>query len=606
VGRKFTSAEVEVTAKDKTGEGLKSVGTRVGALTKLVKTYWAEIATAYLVMKKVVAVLNDWTKESRAQEQAVMKLNTVMKSMGTYSFEASKEMLDFADSMQRVTTFSDEVIINGQALMSTFRSIGRDIFPDAMEAAMDMSVVFGQDLQSSVVQLGKALNDPITGLTALRRVGVSFSEQQKEQIKYYQETNQLAKAQAIILNELNSEFGNAAKAMGQTAGGQAVILKNKISELKEELGFMIDSEMPAFLELANRIAETLMKWVGAINANKKALKEWRDQVADMNKAELTEAIKQQDAVVQSLANQLKPIQDVIEKNKWLTKEYREANKAYKELIPQYDDSIKKLYDLNEALKNYDKSHRAAKKTTEEIAPVMVVAKKATEDYIKTWDEWQKARFGERSPAQEGGFGEMFDEEAITNAQDYAAAFSSAMGPVVEETTALQKAFGELLITQEEMAVFTATTFRDSMISGFDAIMTGTKSLKEGLKDMIASFLVGLGRMFFTQFLAYLLFRPGKAAKALAASVAAYAGAAVVRSLAKGGEFVTQGPELIQVGDNPSGRERVSVTPEGSPGFNQSGAMGGDVYFDGDKVGRWIAKQVRAKNIPIYKGALVSS
>ena len=36
------------------------------------------------------------------------------------------------------------------------------------------------------------------------------------------------------------------------------------------------------------------------------------------------------------------------------------------------------------------------------------------------------------------------------------------------------------------------------------------------------------------------------------------------SFAQGGDFVTSGPQMIQVGDNPGGRERVQVTPLSSP------------------------------------------
>jgi hypothetical protein len=167
------------------------------------------------------------------------------------------------------------------------------------------------------------------------------------------------------------------------------------------------------------------------------------------------------------------------------------------------------------------------------------------------------------------------------------------------------------MTQEDMAEFVATTFRDSMIDGFDAVMSGAKSLKDGLKDMIAGFLQALGKMFFTQFLAYLLFAPRKAMGALAASIAAYAGAAVVRSLAKGGEFVTQGPELMMVGDNPSGRERVSVTPAESPAYNQPQGGGewvihNHIHLNGREIQNFITRSTRSKEIAIYKGALVSS
>ena len=41
---------------------------------------------------------------------------------------------------------------------------------------------------------------------------------------------------------------------------------------------------------------------------------------------------------------------------------------------------------------------------------------------------------------------------------------------------------------------------------------------------------------------------------------------------KGGDFVTSGPQVIMVGDNPGGKERVQVTPISSP--NTSGPQNG--------------------------------
>jgi len=44
------------------------------------------------------------------------------------------------------------------------------------------------------------------------------------------------------------------------------------------------------------------------------------------------------------------------------------------------------------------------------------------------------------------------------------------------------------------------------------------------------------------------------------------------SFAQGGDFVTSGPQMMMVGDNPGGRERVQVTPLSSP--NQNGPQQG--------------------------------
>jgi predicted nuclease with TOPRIM domain len=78
----------------------------------------------------------------------------------------------------------------------------------------------------------------------------------------------------------------------------------------------------------------------------------------------------------------------------------------------------------------------------------------------------------------------------------------------------------------------------------------------------------------------------------AASALAFLTAGVVRALgdqitaaAQGVDFVTDGPQLLMVGDNPGGRERVTVEPTSSP--NTRGPAGGplhlQIYLDGRSI-----------------------
>jgi hypothetical protein len=100
--------------------------------------------------------------------------------------------------------------------MQTFRAVSGDTFDRSIELSVDLAEVLGTDLRSQVVQLGKALEDPITGLTALRRVGVSFTESQKEQIKTLVASGEALKAQGIILDTISKQVGGAAEG---AAGG---------------------------------------------------------------------------------------------------------------------------------------------------------------------------------------------------------------------------------------------------------------------------------------------------------------------------------------------------------------------------------------------------
>lgn len=187
-------------------------------------------------LQTVEGFLGDSVQEASDSENAISQLEAVIKSTGGVAGVTSKQAQDLASSLQKVTKYSDEAVLGGENMLLTFTSIGKDIFPRATKTILDMSTALNQDLKSSAIQLGKALNDPITGVTALRRVGVQFSDEQETMIKKMVESGNLMQAQTFILDELQKEFGGSAEAAGKTFAGQLEILKNKLSDIKERIG----------------------------------------------------------------------------------------------------------------------------------------------------------------------------------------------------------------------------------------------------------------------------------------------------------------------------------------------------------------------------------
>src|ERR1700712_5749455 len=59
---------------------------------------------------------------------------------------------------------------------------------------------------------GKALNDPLKGISALSRAGVTFTQSQQDSIKAMVGANDLLGAQKIILGEVEKQVGGTAKA----------------------------------------------------------------------------------------------------------------------------------------------------------------------------------------------------------------------------------------------------------------------------------------------------------------------------------------------------------------------------------------------------------
>src|SRR3972149_11993329 len=174
--------------------------------------------------------------EASESEQKVAELNAVLKSTGGIAGVTAKQALDLATAFQKTTRFSDEAVLSGENMLLTFTNIGKDVFPQATEVMLDMSQALGQDIKSSAIQLGKALQDSIQGVTALRRVGVNFTEDQQKMIESMVESGDLMGAQKFILQELQTEFGGSARAAGETFAGQLDILKNSLLNVAEGIG----------------------------------------------------------------------------------------------------------------------------------------------------------------------------------------------------------------------------------------------------------------------------------------------------------------------------------------------------------------------------------
>lgn len=136
----------------------------------------------------------------------------VIKSTGGVAGVTAQQVADLADKYSILNGVQDDVVQHVENVLLTFTKIGKDIFPDVTQAALDMSAALGTDTQGAALQLGKALQDPIKGVTALRRAGVSLDEQQIKTIKSLVKQGRLHEAQAIILKEVAKEFGGVAKA----------------------------------------------------------------------------------------------------------------------------------------------------------------------------------------------------------------------------------------------------------------------------------------------------------------------------------------------------------------------------------------------------------
>lgn len=197
--------------------------------------------------------------DAAIESQKVTKqTEAVLKSMGDASNVTAKQVADLSTKLSMQTGVDDELIQSGENILLTFGKVrnevgkGNDIFTRGTKAALDMSVALGTDMKGASIQVGKALNDPVKGLTALGRAGVSFTQQQKDQVKAMVAAGDTLGAQKLILSELEKQFKGSAAAQATSGEKLKVVWGN----LQEELGARL---VPVVEKAAGFLADKLPK-----------------------------------------------------------------------------------------------------------------------------------------------------------------------------------------------------------------------------------------------------------------------------------------------------------------------------------------------------------
>lgn len=198
--------------------------------------------------------LGDSINEARDARKAMAQTAAVMRSMGRT--EAPKAITKMINRLEELSGIDGDALREMTNVMFTFGNVTGKTFTRANELALDLSVAFGKDLQSSAVMVGKAINDPIKGLTALSRIGVSFTAKQEEQIKAMMGVNDVAGAQKIIMRELTKQVGGSAKAQADGIAKTQVAWGN----LKEAIGETLMSVSTGGGNLADMLKDAT-KWI---------------------------------------------------------------------------------------------------------------------------------------------------------------------------------------------------------------------------------------------------------------------------------------------------------------------------------------------------------
>lgn len=173
-------------------------------------------ATAGLVLgiKKVVGLAAE-------QEKQQLLLSQAMKQAGTFTQEAFNHNLEYAKSLQEMTTFGDEAILGVQRMLSNFGVEG-EMLDKLTKATLDLATAKGMDLKAAADLVAKSVGSSTNALT---RYGIEV----KGAVGSTERMNMAAE-------NITKIFGGSAQAMAGTFAGQVRQMKNALGDAGEEIG----------------------------------------------------------------------------------------------------------------------------------------------------------------------------------------------------------------------------------------------------------------------------------------------------------------------------------------------------------------------------------
>ena len=233
--------------------------TSASSLGKTFKALGGMIVAAFSI-KAITDFSKAAMEAAEVQMEAEVKLETVMRQRMNATDEGIQSIKDYASELQGIGIIGDEVTLSGAQQVATFLNSEEAL--KTLMPAMDNLLAQQKGLNattSDAVNIGNMMGKVMQGQTsALRRVGITFSEAEENVLKYGTEEERAAMLAQIITNNV----GDMNSALAQTPHGAVQQLKNNFGDLMEICGQFIVVAIQPMVTLLNKAvlaAQNLVK-----------------------------------------------------------------------------------------------------------------------------------------------------------------------------------------------------------------------------------------------------------------------------------------------------------------------------------------------------------
>lgn len=257
--------------KKAVGEADTALGKLGGSIGKIGKIGALGFAAAGAAAGAFAVSAVRGAEAARVADDRLAAVNKSMALFGEETNKVTERLQKFADAQEFEQGVTAETIKLTQAKLLTFAELGKTAnelggqFDRATIAAVDLAAAGFGTADANAVQLGKALQDPIKGITALAKSGVTFTETEKARIQTLVESNKIGEAQEMVLAAIEKQVGGTAAATVTSSfkiGAAFGHIKDTIGDLLLPIldnlaSFFVEKIIPFFNEMSERYGPAL-------------------------------------------------------------------------------------------------------------------------------------------------------------------------------------------------------------------------------------------------------------------------------------------------------------------------------------------------------------
>ena len=248
-------------------------------LSSILPVFTAGLTAASLVLRQGLA-------DAEAERQGLVRLQAVIESTGRSSEISAGQIDEMTQRLEDAAYQDKQAAMDAMARLATYDSISSDLFGRILTASSDISAAFKTDIGSAISDMGRTLEDPISGLTRLRRQGIMISSEIEDQIASLVEQNRLYDAQVLILDEIETKVGGVAEKIAEVSSIQG--LSAMWGKFVGEVGNTFSGSTSPFLDTAADILNKLTGMLEEYNLGKTVSGITLSDALAMDTADLTD------------------------------------------------------------------------------------------------------------------------------------------------------------------------------------------------------------------------------------------------------------------------------------------------------------------------------